>query len=278
MIGARVRRKRNRENDSGYMLLVLMLAVAVLTIGMLGVARNYRRSIQRDREVEMIHRGEQYARAVKRYYVKFGRYPISIEQLEKTNNIRFLRKKYKDPMAPDGEWKVAHPTDITIKIAGVTPTSGDSSTGTGIAGSGAFQTNFGDSGSTASGTQNTSGTSSPAQEGGGTASGLGGPATDASSPVLGGGPVLGVVSKSKLEGIHSFGRKTKYNEWFFIYVPVQDTAQGRLITGPYNPNMYMGGTNSGQSTSGKSSFSGGQSTTSGTSTTLGTNATTTPSQ
>ena len=42
------------------MLLVLMLAVAVLTITMLGVARNYRRSILRDREVEMIHRGEQY--------------------------------------------------------------------------------------------------------------------------------------------------------------------------------------------------------------------------
>ncbi len=52
------------------MLLVLMLAVAVLTITMLEVARNYRRSIMRDREVEMIHRGDQYARAVKRFYAK----------------------------------------------------------------------------------------------------------------------------------------------------------------------------------------------------------------
>ena len=70
----------------------LMLAVAVLTITMLGVARNYRRSILRDREVEMIHRGEQYARAVKRFYKKNGRYPTSIEQLENTNKIRYLRK------------------------------------------------------------------------------------------------------------------------------------------------------------------------------------------
>ncbi len=87
------------------MLLVLMLAVAVLTITMLGVARNYRRSIVRDREVEMMHRGDQYARAVKRYYKKNGSYPTSLEQLEKTNNIRYLRKRYKDPMSPDGAWK-----------------------------------------------------------------------------------------------------------------------------------------------------------------------------
>ena len=59
----RLRRAGSGRSDSGYMLLFLMLAVAVLTITMLGVARNYRRSILRDREVEMIHRGEQYERA-----------------------------------------------------------------------------------------------------------------------------------------------------------------------------------------------------------------------
>ena len=36
----------------------------------------------------------------------------------------------------------------------------------------------------------------------------------------------GVVSKAKTEGIHSFGDKSKYNEWFFIYDPTQDTGQG----------------------------------------------------
>ena len=82
------------------MLLILMLAVAMLTITMLQVALNYRRSILRDREVEMIHRGVQYERAVRRYYRKFGTYPNIIEQLENTNKIRFLRKRYKDPMSP----------------------------------------------------------------------------------------------------------------------------------------------------------------------------------
>jgi hypothetical protein len=71
--------------------------------------------------------------------------------------------------------------------------------------------------------------------------------------VLGGGAILGVVSKMKDQGIHSFGDKSKYNEWFFIYDPAQDTGQG-LIVGPYNPNMFMGGSaglgNSNKSTSG----------------------------
>ena len=69
---------------------------------MLGVAQNYRRSILRDREVEMIHRGVQYARAVASTTKRIGRYPTSIEQLENTNKIRYLRKRYKDPMSPDG--------------------------------------------------------------------------------------------------------------------------------------------------------------------------------
>ena len=108
----RLRRAGSRRSDSGYMLLFLMLAVAVLTITMLGVAHNYRRSILRDREVEMIHRGEQYERAVRRYYKKNGSYPVSIEQLEDTNKIRYLRKRYKDPMTPDGTWQIVHLTDL----------------------------------------------------------------------------------------------------------------------------------------------------------------------
>ncbi len=51
--------------------------------------------------------------------------------------------------------------------------------------------------------------------------------------------MYGVVSKAKTEGIHSFGDKSKYNEWFFIYDPTQDTGKG-LLSGPYNPNRFMG--------------------------------------
>jgi hypothetical protein len=255
------------------MLLLLMVAVAMLTITMMAVARNYKRGIQRDREVEMIHRGEQYARAVKKYYLKFGSYPLSIEQLEKTNNIRFLRKKYKDPMSPDGEWKVAHLTDITLKtVGGLTPTGGTASgsiTGTSTAGGGTSTTTggtstagaqsiFGSSSSNATGAgQNTdsstagtnTGTNTSNSTQGSGATGTGGSSSTNGNPVLGGGPVVGVVSKMKTEGIHSFGDKSKYSEWFFIYDPSQD--KGQLLVGPYNPNVFIGAANSGLGNSNK---------------------------
>jgi hypothetical protein len=285
--GIRTRRAGNNCKDSGYMLLFLMIAVAVLTITMLGVARNYRRGIVRDREVEMMHRGDQYSRAIKRYYKKNGTYPASIEQLEKANNIRYLRKRYKDPMSPDGAWKLVHLTDITLKAGGgLAPAAGTGaqtafgaagSSAIGAASSSAFgsgsgsafgQTNSASAGGNTSGTsQGTNGGASGTTDTGtsagtttagttdmgtnsgattltGTTTMTGGTGTSNNAAtggqVLGGGAVLGVVSKMKTEGIHSFGDKTKYNEWFFIYDPTQD--RGQLLVGPYNPNMFLGAT------------------------------------
>ena len=68
--------------------------------------------MKRDREEEMIHRGTEYARAIKKYYKKFGRYPANLEQLDNTNQIRFLRKRYKDPLTKDGKWKLLNYGDI----------------------------------------------------------------------------------------------------------------------------------------------------------------------
>jgi hypothetical protein len=257
------------------MLLLLMMAVAVMTIALLGVARNYRRMIVRDREVEMVHRGEQYERAVRRFYHKVGSYPTSIEQLENTNNVRYLRKKYKDPMAADGLWKPVHLTDIKLKPGGgvtaantntglnqspasATAVAGAAVAGAAAAGAQGAAASTGISDQTAQGPNASSGAAAGGASGGtdssggasttgsttgntagnatGSASGNNGPTT--SGAVLGGGPILGVVSKSKDEGIHSYGGKTKYSEWFFIYDPSQD--KGQQMVGPYNPNMTVG--------------------------------------
>ena len=55
-----------------------------------------------------MHRGKQYIRAIKLYYKKFNAYPPSIDALEKTNEIRFLRKRYIDPTTGKDEWKPIH--------------------------------------------------------------------------------------------------------------------------------------------------------------------------
>jgi hypothetical protein len=82
--------------------------LAAFTIALMVASQSVTTQIRRDREQEMVHRGQQYVRAIRRYYRKFGRYPSKIEDLETSNNIRFLRRRYKDPMVPNGEWKVLH--------------------------------------------------------------------------------------------------------------------------------------------------------------------------
>src|SRR5579862_5760190 len=89
----------SRRGEQGYMLLTLMLFVALLAIGSLAAwIQKVDFEIKRDREEELIHRGVQYSRALRRYVKKFGHYPARIEDLQSTNNVHYLRKRYKDPI------------------------------------------------------------------------------------------------------------------------------------------------------------------------------------
>jgi type II secretory pathway pseudopilin PulG len=89
------------QNSSGYILITLMLFITLIAMAALAVLPQIAQQVQRDREEEMIHRGTEYMRAVKKYYKKFGRYPSRVEELENTNQTRFLRKRFKDPMTRD---------------------------------------------------------------------------------------------------------------------------------------------------------------------------------
>jgi len=89
-------RSAGRE-ERGYILLTLLLTMALLIIFAAAIVPTIKFQIERDREEELIHRGTQYSRAIRGYYKKFGRYPVKIEDLESTNNLRFLRKRYTDP-------------------------------------------------------------------------------------------------------------------------------------------------------------------------------------
>ena len=42
------------------------------------------------------------------YFVQFKKYPAKIEDLENTNNKRFLRRRYIDPMTGKDEWRLVH--------------------------------------------------------------------------------------------------------------------------------------------------------------------------
>jgi type II secretory pathway pseudopilin PulG len=90
--------RQGSKRQQGYVLLLLMFTAAVILIGLSAALPSITGAIRRDREEELIHRGAQYARAIKKFYKKTRAYPVNLDQLVNTNNVRFLRKKYKDPI------------------------------------------------------------------------------------------------------------------------------------------------------------------------------------
>src|ERR1039457_305396 len=100
-VKSQTRRNPAQRNERGYIMLTLLLAMALMVIFAGIILPSITFDIKRDREEEMIHRGVQYSRAIRAFYKKIGRYPTKIEDLESTNNQRFLRKRYKDPRSEE---------------------------------------------------------------------------------------------------------------------------------------------------------------------------------
>jgi type II secretory pathway pseudopilin PulG len=104
-----------RQAEGGYILITLMLFVALLIIGSMVAMQTLAFEVQRDREEELVHRGVQYARAVRKYYKKFGTYPATLDSLDNTQNLRFLRKHYKDPVT-NQDFKILRMTDVRMML------------------------------------------------------------------------------------------------------------------------------------------------------------------
>jgi type II secretory pathway pseudopilin PulG len=251
-----------QKRERGYILIILLLAVALSAIFALTWVQKIEFQIKRDQEEELIHRGVQYSRAVKRYFKKFGRYPTKIEDLENTNNLRFLRKRFKDPITGK-DFKPLRFTDVRTSFnspgAGLTPVSQmnaarQNGLNSPFMSQGGVTSTSQASGTTSNGTN--SGDQSDAA-GGATPSDVSkadqqvsqspqsndnnGPASPppaglaAGPQVFGGAGIVGVVSLSKLKTIREFNKKDHYNQWQFIYDPSSD--RGGLLMTPNQPPL-----------------------------------------
>lgn len=261
------RRRIRQTAERGYVLLSLLLMMAIMGIVAATMVTSLKFDIQRDREEEMIHRGVQYSRAIRAYYKKFGRYPATIDNLVNTNQMRFLRKRYKDPITGK-DFKLLHFGEVKMGLAGVAGIGASVIPGASTVGSNGTLTPNGDSnssfgnntfgnsssyGQNAQAPQKTgidssqnadSGSDTQTASSSGTNSNGTNDSSDQSSsnqPVqtFGGMPIVGVASISKAPTIREFDKKKKYNEWQFIYDPNLD--RGLLITTPYQPQMQMFG-------------------------------------
>ena len=109
----------SRRGEEGYTLVAVVVLLALLTIWLAVAVPKIAKQVQRDRELETIHRGKQYARAIKLYYKKFGTYPPSVNALMNTNDIHFLRRKYIDPTTGRDEWTLIRSGQIQAQLPGL---------------------------------------------------------------------------------------------------------------------------------------------------------------
>jgi type II secretory pathway pseudopilin PulG len=83
-------------DDQGFILVALLVGMAVAAVWLGAALPAWRQQAMREKETELIFRGEQYARAIVLYQKKNeGRFPPSFDTLV---SDRYLRKKYVDPV------------------------------------------------------------------------------------------------------------------------------------------------------------------------------------
>lgn len=220
--------------ERGYAMAGLLVAIGVMGILMSAALPVWRTYVQREKEAELLFRGEQYVRAIDLYQRRFpGAYPTDLEALVEG---RFLRRLYLDPMTGEpfrvltqgsaatalGEASVS--AGFGERAAGDDPdarTGGgrfsdrlgraaSASTGPGL---GRASTSFGRA-STGRGfgrRPDSAGRSRFSQAVGGTDDELGG--------------IVGVVSRSSAASLREYNGATRYDQWLFVHAP-QASAPG----------------------------------------------------
>ena len=117
---SRNRRSQRRIRQSGYAYFLAFFMITAMIIGSQAVLRNMAVEGRRDREQEMIWRGNQYVRALRIFYRKTGHYPQSMDDLAKgLPGLHFIRPEcLKDPMnKSDGSWRFIY-TNASGQIIG----------------------------------------------------------------------------------------------------------------------------------------------------------------
>lgn len=179
--------------DSGYALAALLTGLAIMGIVMSMALPVWSQAARRERELELIFRGEQYARAIELYQRVFaGAYPPDIDTLIEQ---RFLRRRYHDPMVADGEFRIVYQAEVA-ELAGDAAAAAAPDAG-GAAGPGAARRPSGFAAAAAT------------------------PSTASDRPLAEGlrGGVAGVVSRSAEESLRIYNGGTRYSEWVFVHAP-----------------------------------------------------------
>jgi type II secretory pathway pseudopilin PulG len=177
--------KGSTRSERGYAMAALLVGMSVMAVLMSALMPVWSQMARREKEEELVFRGQQYARAIGLFQRKFANTaPPSIDVLVEQ---RFLRKKYKDPITGDDFQPIYANQQMQQAGFGSSQVSGRP------------------------GQQANTTLSAPAQQqqlqSGFNSTGAGAQ-----------GGIIGVTSKSKDESLKIYNGRTHYNEWAFVYL------------------------------------------------------------
>jgi len=208
-------------SQRGYAMAALLIGLSVMSVLMGAMLPVWSHMVQRDKEAELVFRGQQYARAIGLFQRKFANTPPpSIDVLVEQ---RFLRKKYKDPITKD-DFQPIYANQAAL---------GAVSAPTGARRPGQVATaEFA--------------TPAPTSVAGSTA------------PNGAAGGIIGVTSKSKETSIRLYNGRDKYNEWAFVYIQTAQRPGGPAGAGGMAPGRGGPGGTGAQGGPGGPNFNGGR--------------------
>jgi type II secretory pathway pseudopilin PulG len=165
--------------ESGYTMVMFFIILAVMAIMMGAAVQLASFSMQREKEAELIFRGQQYAEAIRQFQQKFGRLPVTLKEIWEADP-KVIRRPFKDPILDTEDWGLifvgqdgkpispSQPTGLATPTPTPTPRRGE---GTPLGGIGTQQQ----------------------------------------------GPITGVFSKSCETSIKIYEGHTRYCDWKFAY-------------------------------------------------------------
>jgi len=97
-----------RKSQSGFTYVGMLIFVAIAAAGFAAYAQIASHASQREKEAELLFRGNAFQAAIASYYKKEQRYPQSLAELLEDKRypmpVRHLRKLYRDPMTGEPDW------------------------------------------------------------------------------------------------------------------------------------------------------------------------------
>jgi len=237
-------RPASQSTEDGYMLLAVVVMVALVLIALSVATPIIAKDIQRQKELESERRSLDYERAIRLYYRKNKGYPPNMDALLKGTNLRYLRRKWIDPLTGKDDWRIIHTPKtkthfpfgediagglggaglgsasgmassggVGTAIGGGTTTVGSGSAlGAGFTGASvASPTSGSGSTSTTGNTSTTGGASTPGSSSSSSDSGMFGDSS--------GGVIYGVATSKSGDSILTPNQQTTYETWEFWYDP-----------------------------------------------------------